>query len=108
MISSSSSLLLILDVRPYAVFSADHIRGAANLCIPSTILKRPAFTVAKIVESLCESQRDSFTGWQSKRDVVVYDGSSSSLTAASCIYQTARKFVQDEAYTGRVYYLKGN
>ncbi|KAK7204460.1 protein-tyrosine phosphatase-like protein [Myxozyma melibiosi] len=107
MLHSSPSTLLILDVRPYAQFAESRVRGAINLCVPSTLLKRPAFTVAKIVDSLCGDQSERMQGWQAKRDIVVYDAASASLCATSPVYQTARKFVADEAFTGRVYFLKG-
>ena len=41
--------ILLLDLRPYAAFSSSRIEGSLNLSIPTTLLKRPSFKVAKLI-----------------------------------------------------------
>ncbi|KAK9256467.1 protein-tyrosine phosphatase-like protein [Lipomyces tetrasporus] len=106
-IASSPSKVLILDVRPYAQYATEHIRGAVNLCVPSTLLKRPAFTVSKILDSLAPEQKNRLSNWKSAKSIIVYDGSSSMLTSSLPLFQTARKFCNDGSFEGRVFFLKG-
>ncbi|KAK9330916.1 protein-tyrosine phosphatase-like protein [Lipomyces starkeyi] len=106
-IASAPSKILILDVRPYAQYANERIRGAVNLCLPSTLLKRPAFTVSKILDSLATEQRNRLSSWKSAKSIIVYDGSSTTLTVSSPVFQTARKFLNDSGFGGHVYFLKG-
>ncbi|KAK9433667.1 protein-tyrosine phosphatase-like protein [Lipomyces doorenjongii] len=106
-IASAPSKILILDVRPYAQYSNERIRGAVNLCLPSTLLKRPAFTVSKILDSLATEQRNRLSIWKSAKSIIVYDGSSTTLTVSSPVFQTARKFLNESGFAGHVYFLKG-
>ncbi|KAK9494479.1 protein-tyrosine phosphatase-like protein [Lipomyces doorenjongii] len=106
-IASAPSKILILDVRPYAQYSNERIRGAVNLCLPSTLLKRPAFTVSKILDSLATEQRNRLSSWKSAKSIIVYDGSSTTLTVSSPVFQTARKFLNESGFAGHVYFLKG-
>ncbi|KAK9471218.1 protein-tyrosine phosphatase-like protein [Dipodascopsis tothii] len=99
--------VLVLDVRPFVQFRARQIAGATNLCVPSTLLKRPAFTIAKILNSLAADAHASLADWQRARKVVVYDNDATTLAPSSAIFQTAKKFVHDEGFAGEICYLKG-
>ncbi|CAJ0645224.1 11367_t:CDS:2 [Entrophospora sp. SA101] len=37
--------ILLLDIRPYSSFSNDRIKSSIHLCAPTTLIKRPAFTI---------------------------------------------------------------
>ncbi|KAK9463741.1 protein-tyrosine phosphatase-like protein [Lipomyces oligophaga] len=108
LIGTQSPEVLIFDVRPFDQFSRQHLKGAINLCLPSTLLRRPAFTVSKIVDSLPPaSHSQALDNWKSMSDIVVYDSGSVSLNGCSPVYLVARKFLDDDTYHGRVHYLKG-
>ncbi|KAK9241384.1 protein-tyrosine phosphatase-like protein [Lipomyces kononenkoae] len=106
-IASTPSKIIILDVRPYAQYAAERVRGAVNLCVPSTLLKRPAFTFSKIFDSLPAEQKNRLSKWKSAKSVIVYDGSSTTLTVSSPAFQIARKFLNEGGFDGRVYFLHG-
>ncbi|KAK9365249.1 protein-tyrosine phosphatase-like protein [Lipomyces kononenkoae] len=106
-IASTPSKIIILDVRPYAQYAAERIRRAENICVPSTLLKRPAFTFCKIFDSLPAEQKTRFSKWKSAQSVIVYDAASTALTVSSPVFQTARKFVNEPGFNGRVYFLHG-
>ncbi|GEQ67496.1 hypothetical protein JCM33374_g1161 [Metschnikowia sp. JCM 33374] len=44
--------VLILDIRPLADHVKSHIAGSINICLPSTLLKRPSFDFKRCVNSL--------------------------------------------------------
>ncbi|KAK9477830.1 protein-tyrosine phosphatase-like protein [Lipomyces japonicus] len=110
-IASEPASVLVLDVRPCAQFTAERVVNSVNLCIPSTLLKRPAFTVPKILDSLSSTSStkpaDACSNWAAAKMIVVYDASSSSLVPSSPVFLTAFKFYNDPSFTGTVYYLKG-
>ncbi|KAK9468810.1 protein-tyrosine phosphatase-like protein [Lipomyces arxii] len=106
-IASKPSKITLLDVRPYAQYSVERIKGAVNICVPSTLLKRPAFTVPKILDSLSSEQKMSLSSWATSESIIVYDSNTSALTNASIAFQVARKFLHEESFHGQIMYLKG-
>src|SRR5690348_15833485 len=55
-IEQHSDKTLILDLRVYPQHAASRVRGALNLCIPTTLLKQPAFTVQKLADTFTTDQ----------------------------------------------------
>ena len=106
--SDSPDDLLILDLRVSGHFAKSRIRGALNLCVPSTLIKRPAYGLKKLADSLANGQhdKDKFNSWQKVQKIIVYDAASWTLAQATCCVQLINKFV-GEKFQGASYILKG-
>lgn len=105
--SHAPSEILLLDLRVFPAFSKSRIQGALNLCIPTTLLKRPSFNIQKLLETFTTSHdRAKFARWRDVRLIVVYDASSSLLKDAVSSVNTIKKFVQ-EGWCGLAYILTG-
>ena len=108
LLDSAAEEILILDLRVSTQYAGAHLRGALNLCIPTTLLKRPSFNVNKLAETFKDDpdQRRKFENWKSSKYIIVYDSASFQLKdAASCV-NTIKKF-DSEGVEGKCYILKG-
>ncbi|KAI5778963.1 protein-tyrosine phosphatase-like protein [Geopyxis carbonaria] len=105
----NKSNLLLLDVRTYKLFAESRISSAVNLCIPTTLLKRPSFNVSKLSETFA-NQRDKeiFGKWKAMEFIVVYDADSKDVHDSSGMtaLHTLSKFSR-EGWRGKAYILKG-
>ncbi|RFU26123.1 hypothetical protein B7463_g10219, partial [Scytalidium lignicola] len=98
---------LLLDLRVFPQFSQSRIRGALNLCIPTTLLKRPSFNLQKLRDTFTgETERERFSRWPDVNHIVVYDGSSSNKKDATSAMNTLKKFT-NEGWKGSCYILRG-
>ncbi|BFZ61385.1 phosphotyrosine-specific ptp2-like protein [Saitoella coloradoensis] len=105
--SSRFGKTIVLDVRSYALFSRTRVRGAINVCIPTTLLKRPTFTVAKLGETLAsDAEKKTFANWREADNIIVYDADSVAWPEMGPVVQTAKKFGL-EGWQGRLYAVKG-
>ena len=94
--SYPSEDVLLLDVRVYPQYLQSRIDGALNLCIPTTLLKRPAFNVQKLAETFTkEDERSKFARWRGAKVIVVYDAASSLLKDATSSVNTLKKFTAE-------------
>ncbi|KAK5169736.1 phosphotyrosine-specific ptp2-like protein [Saxophila tyrrhenica] len=99
--------VLLLDLRVQTQYARSHIAGALNLCIPTTLLKRPSFNVQKLADAFKdEEQKRQFQRWRSSGYIIVYDGSSSLMKDATICLNTIKKF-KSEGYDGTLYIIKG-
>ncbi|EFX06625.1 protein tyrosine phosphatase [Grosmannia clavigera kw1407] len=99
--------LLLLDVRVSTYYAASRIRGALNLCIPTTLLKRATFNLQKLQQTFAQSEDQAkFAAWREARYLVVYDSSSVEKRDATSATNMLRKFTV-EGYTGKAYVLRG-
>jgi len=107
LIESHTESMLILDLRVSTQYTTSHISGALNLCIPTTLLKRPSFNVQKLSGTFKdEEQRSRFENWRNSNYIIVYDNNSAQLKDAQICINTIKKF-QSEGYKGAVYIIKG-
>ena len=107
LIDSRTEQVLLLDLRVQTQYAKSHINGALNLCIPTTLLKRPSFTVQKLAEAFKDDeQRRRFEKWRNSSYIIVYDGSSAVLKDAQICVNTIKKF-RSEGYNGTLYIVKG-
>ena len=103
----SPSEVLLLDVRVFPQYSQSRIEGALNLCIPTTLLKRPAFNVQKLAETFNrEKERARFAQWREAKVIVVYDASSFLLKDATSSVNTLKKFA-NEGWHGSPCIIRG-
>ncbi|KAJ3751102.1 hypothetical protein DFH05DRAFT_1362894, partial [Lentinula detonsa] len=103
---------LVIDIRPHAAYSSARIPTALSLSVPSTLLKRPLFSLDRLGAMLpSSSARARFTEWPKFATIVVYDVDSTgspSLPEGSNILGLLRKFSNDAAYSGNtLLWLKG-
>lgn len=103
----SKTQVLLLDLRVSPQYAQSRIRGALNLCIPTTLLKRATFNLQKLEQTFqTDKDKKSFAGWQSTKQLVVYDAFSSEKRDAVSAMNTIKKFT-NEGYTGTCSILRG-
>ncbi|CCV00578.1 unnamed protein product [Malassezia sympodialis ATCC 42132] len=58
--------VLVLDIRPPTSFARCHIKGSVNVCAPTTLLRRPEFTIERIEDQILSSgtMDDNFRNWR--------------------------------------------
>jgi len=99
--------VLILDLRVSTHYAKSHITSALNLCIPTTLLKRPSFNVQKLAETFKdEEQRNRFENWRNSSYIIVYDAASTQLKDAQICMNMIKKFRSD-GYDGALHIVKG-
>ena len=108
LVDSAADEILILDLRVSTQYACSRLRGALNLCIPTTLLKRPSFNVQKLAETFEKgsAERAKFENWMSTRYLIVYDATSAQLKDATTCLNTLKKF-RSEGYKGALYAIKG-
>lgn len=106
---SGTTSLLLLDVRSPKAHAVSRIKSAVNLCIPTTLLKRASFNIAKMSETFGDKKdQEKFGNWKSMSRIVVYDDDSDDPSGAKGLValHTMSKFSR-EGWDGKVYMLKG-
>ena len=98
--------LLLLDIRPHTAYVAERLAGAINICVPSTLLRRPAFGIDRVAEGLPPSDQAVFEKWASAAAIVVLDNESTSLVEGAGVVSLLAKF--DKAgFAGKLGWVKG-
>lgn len=107
LMQSNPEDILLLDLRVSTQYATSHISGALNLCIPTTLLKRPSFNAQKLAETFKDDeQRSRFERWRSSSYIIVYDASSAQMKDAQICLNTIKKF-QGEGYEGSLHIIQG-
>ena len=105
--SDSRSKVLLLDLRVAPQYVLSRIIGAMNLCIPTTLLKRPSFNVQKLADTFTKpDEKEKFLQWRRASYIVVYDAHSSYLKDATSSVNTLKKFAM-EGWHGSSCVLRG-
>ena len=98
---------LILDVRVSPQYMQSRIRGALNLCIPTTLLKRPSFNTQKLKETFTlDEEKQKFSQWNKMPVIILYDANSHQLKDAASAVNTFKKFT-NEGWEGTSYVVRG-
>ncbi|KAI1471962.1 uncharacterized protein F4812DRAFT_449768 [Daldinia caldariorum] len=98
---------LLLDVRVSSHYAQSRIRGALNLCIPTTLLKRATFNLQKLQQTLqTEEDQQKFAQWLNAKYLIVYDASSTEKRDATSAMNMFKKFTT-EGFSGNSYLLRG-
>ncbi|PYI12104.1 hypothetical protein BO78DRAFT_302397 [Aspergillus sclerotiicarbonarius CBS 121057] len=93
LLESSFRDIMLLDVRPYAHFAKGTIKGSLNLCIPTTLLKRPSFDTQKLTNTFTdELDKRNFARWRNCRYIVVFDAATSDMKDAGPLANVLKKF----------------
>ena len=99
--------VLLLDLRVAQQFTKSRISGAINLCIPTTLLKRPSYNVQKLADTFkMDEEREKFSHWRDMSYIVLYDASSAQLKDAASSVNTLKKFTQ-AGWQGTSYVVRG-
>lgn len=105
--NASPQDFLLLDLRVFPQFSVSRLSGAINLCIPTTLLKRPLFNVEKLAATFTkEEERAKFAAWKQAKYIVVYDASSAQMKDAVSAINTLKKFT-NEGWEGTACVIRG-
>lgn len=106
-ILTKSDAVLVLDLRVYQQYATSRIQGALNLCIPTTLLKRPAYNVQRLAETFASVQdQETFSKWRECTHIIVYDANSTSAKEAIMPLNVLKKF-NTEGWTGTGLVVKG-
>ncbi|TFK30661.1 hypothetical protein FA15DRAFT_662681 [Coprinopsis marcescibilis] len=98
---------LVLDIRPHAAYSSARLPSAVSLSVPSTLLKRPLFSLQRLCTMLpSKNARTRFSVWRTAKTIIVYDADSLTLPDNSNILGLLRKFKKD-GFEGQLHWLKG-
>ncbi|KAA8564653.1 hypothetical protein EYC84_011562 [Monilinia fructicola] len=90
-----------------SIFSQSRIGNALNLCIPTTLLKRPSFNLQKLQDTFTnEEDKTRFSKWRQAKHIIAYDNRSSDKKDAALAINTLKKF-NNEDWNGGRYILKG-
>lgn len=106
-----SENVLIVDVRPFIDFNRAHLRNSINFNLPSTLIKRPNFTLMKCLGniSMLESAKlktflDKDT--QSKKIIIYDDAPVLNNEVSLGVYGSLTKFLNHEEYKGELCVLQ--
>lgn len=98
---------LVVDVRPFNLYSTSRLRTAHNICIPTTLLKRPSYDLQQVVNasSLPPDVKSKVLHHSLPMKVLVYDSASRHNNVSFQLYQTLVKFLKYDCFS--VAYLDG-
>lgn len=104
---TEESEILLLDLRVSPQYAQSRIKGALNLCIPTTLLKRATFDLEKLRSTFqADREQEKFANWQKASHLVVYDAFSSERRDAVSAMNMMKKFA-NEGYSGSMNILRG-
>lgn len=107
LLKSSPHDTLLLDIRPFPQYSTSRIKGSLNLCIPTTLLKRPSFNLRKLEETFTSAnEKQSFSQWKTSSRIIVSDASTTQLKDATPLINVLKKFIS-EGWKGEPMILRG-
>lgn len=107
LLETVSEQVLLLDIRPYPQFSQANIHGSLNLCIPTTLLKRPSFNTEKLKDTFVgESEKQKFASWRQSTYIIVYDSNTEHPRDAALLTNVLKKFTA-EGWHGQALILRG-
>ncbi|PFH55771.1 hypothetical protein XA68_17648 [Ophiocordyceps unilateralis] len=88
-------------------FAQSRIRGALNLCIPTTLLKRPNFNIEKLQQTFQGGAGSAkFADWRRMSWIIVYDAHAWESREAVTAQNMIKKFT-NEGFTGETAILRG-
>jgi protein-tyrosine phosphatase len=87
--------VVIVDLRPFNAYNTSRVFHALSICIPSTLLKRPSFTISNISKTMISSQQEELDSkLESPNDLrlIFYDAHSKEDHCSFQLYQIIKKF----------------
>lgn len=107
--AKTKSTTLVVDVRPFNQYSKRRISQAVNICVPSTLLKRPTYSLLRFGECMMPSQRHVLDNLSQFNAIIIYDQSTIQVPTRtySPIAYTLLKFSCAENLQCGLNYLQG-
>lgn len=115
----SDDKLLIIDVRSYLEFNRAHIKNSINFNLPSTLLKRPNYTLKRCLNNITSEEKTKLTEFldhtkaqdeirtNAKSRVLVYDDFKiTNDEIPLTVHGVINKFLEFEEYDGEVLLLR--
>ncbi|KAA8916256.1 hypothetical protein TRICI_001538 [Trichomonascus ciferrii] len=102
--ATPTNALLLVDIRPFSQYAEARVAGAVNICIPSTLLKRSSFDLARFLDCMAPAQRAHLADLARYDRIVLYDASSVRPVPGTPLAHTLAKFVRAPA---RLAFLHG-
>jgi hypothetical protein len=109
----TAGAVLILDLRPPSSFVQSRLPGAHSLPLPSTLLKRPAFTIDKLAQMLAPRSAKAVTQFKEAKEIVIIDQDSPIAAPGSVIVGLASKFgnamseIESQNKHGHIHFVRG-
>lgn len=101
------SKYLILDIRSAQNYSQARIKGALNICIPTTLLKRATFNIEKLKQTFQNGpQATKFSEWEQAEWIIVYDSHATDGRDAITAQNMMKKFTT-AGFQGKTGILRG-
>ena len=98
---------LLLDLRVAPQYAQSRIRNSLSLCIPTTLLKRPSFNLAKLTDTFKNSEEHArFCQWRECEYIILYDAASTATKDALAAMNTIKKFTS-EGWAGKACIIRG-
>lgn len=101
--------VLILDLRVSTQYAKACIKSAMNLCVPTTLLKRPSYDTGRLAETFKDvAQQERFLKWETCKYIIVYDASTAQMKdrdIANCL-NILKKFT-NEGWSGEPSIIRG-
>lgn len=108
LLDEEKSSILLVDIRPYTMYSFTHIESAISICIPSTLLKRQTFGFSRILEFVAPQDVDVLKNVTNTEHIVFYDQYTHNCTNDSSLQRTGNKFLSSHPeLKGRLYWVVG-
>ncbi|KAL7900444.1 hypothetical protein HDV64DRAFT_268080 [Trichoderma sp. TUCIM 5745] len=100
--------VLLLDIRSFANYATSRIRGALNLCLPSTLLKRAMYNTEKLQQMFGSNNEavEKFSTWRDASWIIVYDARASDNRDTDGARHMIQKFT-NEGFLGETGILRG-
>ncbi|GAA6060831.1 hypothetical protein JCM10212_005249 [Sporobolomyces blumeae] len=105
--SASSPPLLVLDIRTHTSYLSERLVNSINVCVPSTLLRRPGFGVDRVQEGLPEAEQDVFAAWNACETIVAIDTESTSLAEGSSGVASLLGKFDRAGFQGKLGWVKG-
>lgn len=104
--------ILVIDLRSYGSYCHTRVPGAVSVCLPSTLLRRPVFTLDKIINMISDpSDKAKLEGFEQAKTIVAYDNDTSyvgeGISGTSAALLGVFKKFRDAGATASLEYIQG-
>lgn len=98
---------LVIDVRPFNLYSTSHLKSSVNICVPTTLLKRPKYDLQHVINasSLPVLLKESVLDSEKKIKVLLYDSNSIDSQLSFQLFHTILKFLPHSRF--ELFYVRG-
>lgn len=104
--SDPSKAPLVLDIRTHTAYTTSRVTQSLNICVPSTLLRRPAYDLSRIGDSLSPQDHAELDRWSTVDVVIVLDGEGTQLVQGGGVSSLLDKF-ERVGFKGRLGFVQG-